>query len=54
LALASGFGHADAANIANHSGGLVVMKKGTAVVTRDELVSSIRRDQVTGRSNIAG
>ena len=41
LALASGSGFADAARIANHAGGIVVMKKGTAVVNIDELRESL-------------
>ena len=41
LALASGASFADAARIANYAGGLVVMKRGTASVTCQELLSSI-------------
>lgn len=41
LGLASGASFADAANIANHAGGLVVMKKGTASVTGSELIESL-------------
>jgi len=41
LTLASGASYFDAATVANHAGGIVVMKKGTAVVTADELVSLI-------------
>ncbi|HZH32042.1 MAG TPA: PfkB family carbohydrate kinase [Pyrinomonadaceae bacterium] len=41
LALASGATFADAANLANHAGGLVVMKRGTASVAARELLSSI-------------
>ena len=39
LALASGASFADAARLANFAGGLVVMKRGTATVGSDELVS---------------
>ncbi len=39
LALTAGTGHLGAAKLANIAGGLVVMKKGTAVVTSDEIVS---------------
>jgi rfaE bifunctional protein kinase chain/domain len=46
LALASGASFADAARLANFAGGLVVMKRGTATVSKDELVSAIA--QVTG------
>ncbi len=42
LGLASGLSFFDAAEIANHAGGIVVMKKGTASVSPDELLSSIR------------
>lgn len=44
LGLASGLSFADAARIANHAGGLVVMKKGTATVSLDELIASMRAD----------
>ena len=43
LALASGADFADAAHLANHAGGLVVMKRGTASVSRQELLSSVLR-----------
>jgi rfaE bifunctional protein kinase chain/domain len=41
LALACGATFAQAAGLANHAGGLVVMKKGTAVVTPDEIRKSV-------------
>lgn len=41
LGLASGLSFAQAANIANHAGGIVVMKKGTACVLADELIASL-------------
>ena len=41
LGLASGLSFADAANIANHAGGIVVMKKGTATVSSAELLASM-------------
>jgi rfaE bifunctional protein kinase chain/domain len=41
LALAAGGSFADAARIANHAGGIVVMKRGTATVTKDELLASL-------------
>lgn len=44
LALASGACALEAAQIANIAGGLVVMKRGTAVVTRAELLSAIRHE----------
>ena len=42
LSLASGMSFRDAATVANHAGGLVVMKKRTATVTADELLDSLR------------
>jgi bifunctional ADP-heptose synthase (sugar kinase/adenylyltransferase) len=42
LALTCGAKPFDAAHIANIAGGLVVMKRGTAVVTRGELLAAIR------------
>ncbi len=42
LALASGLSFADAAQTANHAGGIVVMKKGTASVSLDELLGSLQ------------
>jgi rfaE bifunctional protein kinase chain/domain len=44
LALASGAPPLEAAHIANIAGGLVVMKRGTATVTRAELLETIRRE----------
>jgi D-glycero-beta-D-manno-heptose-7-phosphate kinase len=41
LALASGASFADAARLANYAGGLVVMKRGTATVSPNELEHSI-------------
>ncbi len=43
LALAAGAGFLDAARLANYAGGIVVMKRGTATVTRDELRAAIER-----------
>ena len=43
LALASGASFADAARLANHAGGMVVMKRGTASINRQELLSSVLR-----------
>jgi rfaE bifunctional protein kinase chain/domain len=40
LALAAGATFAEAARLANHAGGLVVMNRGTAVVTADELLAA--------------
>ena len=44
LALASGATFVEAARIANYAGGLVVMKRGTATVTADELRGAVRDD----------
>ncbi|HST52291.1 MAG TPA: PfkB family carbohydrate kinase [Pyrinomonadaceae bacterium] len=41
LALASGAGAGDAARLANHAGGVVVLKRGTACIHADELVASV-------------
>lgn len=41
LGLACGLGFADSATLANHAGGIVVMKKGTASVTPAELLGSL-------------
>ena len=44
LALASGASYEDAARLANHAGGIVVLKRGTATVTADELLDSLARE----------
>jgi D-glycero-beta-D-manno-heptose-7-phosphate kinase len=41
LALASGLSFEQAATLANHAGGIVVMKKGTATVSSEELLNSM-------------
>jgi rfaE bifunctional protein kinase chain/domain len=41
LALAGGASYQDAARIANHAGGIVVMKRGTATVSRQELLAAL-------------
>jgi bifunctional ADP-heptose synthase (sugar kinase/adenylyltransferase) len=41
LALAVGASFREAARLANHAGGLVVMKRGTATVTVEELLASV-------------
>jgi len=45
LGLASGLSFVDAANLANHAGGIVVMKKGTACVSADELLDSLQKSE---------
>jgi len=47
LGLASGLNFSDAANVANHAGGIVVMKKGTATVSFDELLASLEKTERT-------
>ena len=44
LALAAGGTFYEAARLANYAGGLVVMKRGTATVSADELREAVRRD----------
>lgn len=44
LALAAGATFVEAAHLANYAGGIVVMKRGTATVTREELLAAIRSD----------
>lgn len=48
LALSCGSSCDDAALLANYAGGIVVMKRGTATVTRAELVHAIRQDLCPG------
>ena len=48
LALASGARPTDAARLSNYAGGLVVMKRGTATVSRAELAEAVRRDLGAG------
>jgi len=50
LALACGASPLEAAHIANIAGGLVVMKRGTATVSRDELLEAIR-GEVSGAAS---
>jgi rfaE bifunctional protein kinase chain/domain len=42
LGLSSGLSFVEAARVANHAGGIVVMKRGTASVTIEELIDSLR------------
>lgn len=44
LGLASGLSFAESAHLANHAGGIVVMKKGTAAVSLAELLASVEAD----------
>ncbi len=47
LGLACGLSFADSATLANHAGGIVVMKKGTASVTPAELLGSLSSGEQT-------
>ncbi len=47
LALASDSSFPDAARLANYAGGLVIMKRGTASVTREELESFVLHSEVS-------
>jgi len=49
LAVAAGASFGEAARLANYAGGLVVMKRGTATVTGDELAEAVDRDLLPGR-----
>ena len=51
LGLASGLSFAESARIANHAGGLVVMKKGTASVSASELLTSLETASKAAVSN---
>ena len=45
LALAAGSSLLEAAHLANYAGGIVVMKRGTATVSADELRSAVLSDR---------
>jgi D-glycero-beta-D-manno-heptose-7-phosphate kinase len=53
LALAAGGSFEGAARLANYAGGVVVMKRGTATVTTDELREAVRKD-ASGRPRARG
>lgn len=46
-ALAAGASTEEAARLANYAGGIVVMKRGTATVSRDELMNAVRSNHAT-------
>jgi len=48
LAIASGASFEEAARLANHAGGLVVMKRGTATITARELADAVKSGQPSG------
>ena len=49
LALAAGASYLEAAHLANYGGGIVVMKRRTATVTRAELEAALRREATAQR-----
>jgi D-glycero-beta-D-manno-heptose-7-phosphate kinase len=49
LALAAGASYLEAAHLANYAGGIVVMKRRTATVSRAELEAALRQDAVAPR-----
>jgi rfaE bifunctional protein kinase chain/domain len=49
LALAAGAAFLEAAQLANYAGGIVVMKRGTATLVREELLAAIRSDLAHSR-----
>ena len=49
LAVAAGASYYEAAHLANYAGGIVVMKRRTATVTRAELESALRREATAQR-----
>jgi bifunctional ADP-heptose synthase (sugar kinase/adenylyltransferase) len=51
LALAAGGSFYEAARLANYAGGLVVMKRGTATVSAEEVAAAIRSDHDTTVEN---
>ena len=53
LALAAGATFDEAAHLANYAGGLVVMKRGTATVSADELRAAILADAIANEQSRA-
>ncbi len=51
LALAAGASFYEAARLANYAGGLVVMKRGTATVSAEELIAAVTQDHDTSLEN---
>ena len=49
LALAAGATYLEAAHLANYAGGIVVMKRRTATVTRAELETALRAEATSAR-----
>jgi rfaE bifunctional protein kinase chain/domain len=54
LALAAGASFGEAAELANYAGGIVVMKRGTATVTREELLAVLRREATGKDASVSG
>jgi len=52
LALAAGATYSEAAELANYAAGIVVMKRGTATVHREELLAALR-NEATGKNRIS-
>jgi D-glycero-beta-D-manno-heptose-7-phosphate kinase len=52
LALAAGGTVLEAAQIANYAGGIVVMKRGTATVSREELAAAVRSDATENHTEL--
>ena len=52
LALAAGATYSEAAELANYAAGIVVMKRGTATVRREELLAALR-NEATGKNLIS-
>ncbi len=50
-ALAAGATTLEAAHLANYAGGIVVMKRGTATVSREELLHAVQQSSATTRSH---
>jgi bifunctional ADP-heptose synthase (sugar kinase/adenylyltransferase) len=48
LAIAAGASFYEAARLANYAGGIVVMKRGTATVSQDELRNAVLADHEQG------
>jgi rfaE bifunctional protein kinase chain/domain len=51
LALAAGATYSEAAELANYAAGIVVMKRGTATVRREELLTALR-NEATGKNRV--
>jgi len=52
LSLAAGLSFSESAMLANHAGGIVVMKKGTATVNLKELLESLKKNSDGYKANV--